>query len=75
MLGVDIAFDAIPWFWLDKSDLPLDVAGLFGSIRQTNRRDFGPTGGIVFQGDDLGGCLPVGGFGPRNAFAAELKRL
>ncbi len=75
MLGADMAYDAIPWFWSDQYDLTLQVAGLFDRSLPTYSRNRGPSSSIVFQCDDGGELAAVAGIGTGNEIAKDMRIL
>jgi 3-phenylpropionate/trans-cinnamate dioxygenase ferredoxin reductase component len=75
MLGADIAYDALPWFWSDQYDLTLQVAGLFDPSLPIHGRTSGSIGTLVFQCEAGGELAAVAGIGIRNDLAKDLRIL
>jgi 3-phenylpropionate/trans-cinnamate dioxygenase ferredoxin reductase subunit len=75
MLGADIGYDALPWFWSDQYDLTLQVAGMFDPSLPIHGRKTGPFGNLVFQCDASGKLAAAAGIGIRNELAKDLRIL
>jgi 3-phenylpropionate/trans-cinnamate dioxygenase ferredoxin reductase subunit len=75
MLGTEVDYDKLPWFWSDQYDLTLQVAGLFDPARTIHSRPAGTVGHIVFQGDDRGKLTAAAGAGLRQDIAKDMKIL
>ncbi|MGN8113538.1 NAD(P)/FAD-dependent oxidoreductase [Labrys sp. 22185] len=73
MLGEDIAFDAVPWFWSDQYDLSLQVAGLVDEGRHTIRRDEAEGSFILCHLDEDGRLVAASGIGPGNTIARDIR--
>ncbi len=61
MLGVEQAYDAVPWFWSDQYDEVLQVAGLVDEAVTTVRRD--GAGMLFFHLDAAGRLVAASGVG------------
>lgn len=75
MLGADIAYDALPWFWSDQYDLTLQVAGLFDPDLPIHERATGPNGMLIFQCGADGGLAAAAGLGIGNELAKDMRVL
>ena len=71
MLGHDLAFDAVPWFWSDQYEQTLQVAGLPEAGISTVRRE-GDGTPLFFHLDAGGRLVAASGVG-RPALARDIK--
>lgn len=63
MLGADMPFDAVPWFWSDQYDATIQVAGVPGAGAVTVARDM-PSGLLFFHLAADGRLVAASGVGP-----------
>jgi 3-phenylpropionate/trans-cinnamate dioxygenase ferredoxin reductase subunit len=75
MLGADMAYDALPWFWSDQYDLTLQVAGLFDPSLPIHGRNTGSFGSLFFQCDPVGNLAGVAGIGIGSVLAKDFRVL
>lgn len=73
MLGSDVPFEAVPWFWSDQYDLSLQVAGLPDPGRPNLTRQVAPDAEILFQLGDDGRLLSASGLARGNAIAKDIR--
>ena len=72
MLGAELPYTELPWFWSDQYELTLQLAGHPELARQVICREVGADGRLLFHLADDGRLLGVSGVGPA-AFAREFK--
>ncbi len=73
VLGADVAFESVPWFWSDQYDLGLQVAGLPSMATHTVTRDRGDGTSIVFGLDADGRIVSAAGVAPGNKIARDVR--
>ncbi len=73
MLGNEVPYAALPWFWSDQYDQTLQVAGLSDSTDTTVERNLGEAGKLFFHLSNEGRLVSVSGMGPTGAFAKEFR--
>jgi len=73
MLGADLAYVAIPWFWSDQYDMSLHIAGLCDEGRTIVRRELGDHAFILFHLADDGRLVAASGLGPGAAVAKDIR--
>jgi 3-phenylpropionate/trans-cinnamate dioxygenase ferredoxin reductase subunit len=73
MLGHDVAYDAVPWFWSDQFDLTLQIAGLPDEGKATVRRDLGDGAFLLFHLAQDGRLVSASGIGKGNAVARDIR--
>jgi 3-phenylpropionate/trans-cinnamate dioxygenase ferredoxin reductase component len=73
MLGHDVAYDAVPWFWSDQFDLTLQISGLPDEGRSTVRRDLGNGAFLLFHLADDGRLVSASGIGTGNTVARDIR--
>jgi len=72
MLGQQVIFDAVPWFWSNQYDFALQVAGLPSLGDQTEMKAIGRS--RLFLSTDTGGVLRgVSAFGSIREIASPIK--
>ncbi len=73
MLGEAAAFSAMPWFWSDQYELGLQVAGWPVASQPWLMRETDGQSELCFQLDGNQRLLAVGGLGPGNSVARDIK--
>jgi 3-phenylpropionate/trans-cinnamate dioxygenase ferredoxin reductase component len=73
MLGGNMAYTAVPWFWSDQYDLSLQIAGVPGHGTETVRRQISDQAFVIFHCDATGRLVGASGIGPGNAIARDVK--
>lgn len=73
MLGHDVAYDAVPWFWSDQIDLTLQISGLPDEGKATVRRDLGDGAFLLFHLGADGRLVAASGIGTGNAVARDIR--
>lgn len=73
MLGMNTAFQALPWFWSDQFDLSLQMVGLHDPSRRAVRRDLPQGGWLRFELDEMGIVSAAAGVGPGNSVAKDIR--
>ena len=73
MLGAEQPYSAVPWFWSDKYDLSLQVAGLPQSGADLVERRPGADSLLLFHLAGDGRLVGTSGIGPGNAVARDVK--
>jgi 3-phenylpropionate/trans-cinnamate dioxygenase ferredoxin reductase subunit len=73
MLGADVPFEVVPWFWSDQHDLSLQIAGLPDAATSTvvRRRPDGVE--IRFGLDAAGRLVAASAIGVGNAVAKDIR--
>ena len=72
MLGGDVPYDSVPWFWSDQYDETLHVAGLPDEGNRIVERDLGE-GRLSFHLAADGRLVGVSGIGPNGTIAREVR--
>lgn len=73
MLGKQVPYTAVPWFWSDQYDLSLQVTGLPDNGDTTVLRDLGEIGKIFFHVKESGRLVSASGVGPGASLAKEIR--
>ncbi|WP_322046757.1 NAD(P)/FAD-dependent oxidoreductase [Paraburkholderia sp. J67] len=73
MLGHDMAFDAVPWFWSDQYDLGLQIAGIPDPALSNVVRRLTDDSEVLFQIGGDGRLLSASGLGRGHGVAKEIK--
>ncbi len=73
MLGADLTYEAVPWFWSDQYELTLQIAGLADQATKHVRRDLGDGAELHFHLAEDGRLLAASGFGPLGKVAKEIR--
>lgn len=74
MLGQDVPFDAVPWFWSNQFDFTLQVAGLPALGTSTGVEQRGDAR-LFLSWDDSGRLVGAAGLGMVKSVAAPLREL
>ena len=73
MLGADLAYDTVPWFWSDQYDQTLQIAGLPAEGRTSVNRDLGDGAQLYFYLADDGRLMGASGVGPISKVAKNIR--
>jgi 3-phenylpropionate/trans-cinnamate dioxygenase ferredoxin reductase subunit len=73
MLGADLAYDTVPWFWSDQYDQTLQIAGLPDEGRNSVNRDLGDGAQLYFHLADDGRLVGASGVGPISKVAKNIR--
>jgi 3-phenylpropionate/trans-cinnamate dioxygenase ferredoxin reductase subunit len=74
MLGrASSPFAAVPWFWSDQHDLPLQVAGLPDLGATTIRREMGEDGLLCCHLDATGRLVGASAIGPGTSISRDVR--
>ena len=73
MLGADMAYDTVPWFWSDQYDQTLQIAGLPIEGRNSVNRDLGDGAQLYFHLADDGRLVGASGVGPISKVAKNIR--
>ena len=73
MLGADLAYDTVPWFWSDQYDQTLQIAGLPDEGRTSVNRDLGDGAQLYFHLADDGRLVGASGVGPISKVAKNIR--
>jgi 3-phenylpropionate/trans-cinnamate dioxygenase ferredoxin reductase subunit len=73
MLGAELPFRHVPWFWSDQYELCLQVAGLPQLGEQIIERDAGPDARLLFHLTSMGTLVAVTGIGPPGSWQKDLR--
>jgi 3-phenylpropionate/trans-cinnamate dioxygenase ferredoxin reductase component len=73
MMGEDITYETVPWFWSDQYDLTLQVAGLISEGTSTVRRDLAEGAFMLCHLNDEGCLVAASGIGPGDAVARDIR--
>jgi 3-phenylpropionate/trans-cinnamate dioxygenase ferredoxin reductase component len=73
MMGEEIVYDTVPWFWSDQYDLTLQVAGLVDEGATTIRRTIGDDAFMLCHLNTEGRIVAASGIGPGDAVARDVR--
>ena len=73
MLGGQVAYEAVPWFWSDQYDLTLQIAGLPDEGTATVHRDTGAGCAVNFYLAPDGRLVAAGGVGPISGMSKDIR--
>lgn len=73
MLGQDVVYDAVPWFWSDQYDWTIQVAGLVDAASDVVVRPLAEGIGLNFHLAADGRLVAASAFGPNGVIAREIR--
>jgi 3-phenylpropionate/trans-cinnamate dioxygenase ferredoxin reductase subunit len=73
MLGANLPYKAVPWFWSDQYDFTLQIAGLADHAARVVRRQVDEETLILFHLDPTGKLLAASAWGRGNSVARDVR--